>query len=90
MHFIKKTLFAGPRGERLEVFQTLLLWANVAHLDYHQRILVCRSSGEKHIGVKLPRRALDAITEVAQKRRCGRAVEAAGHGTVRGLVLEYW
>ena len=87
MYLIKKTLLAGPGAECLEVLETLLLWSYVAHLDHDQRILVRRSCGEKHICVKLPRRALDAITKVAQKRRCSRTMEAACHvmgSTVRG------
>jgi hypothetical protein len=87
VHLIEKALLAAPRAECLEVLETLFLWPDVAHLNHDQRILVRRSGGEKHIGVKLSRCALDAITEVAQKRRCRRAVEAACHGiasVVRG------
>ena len=81
MHLIEKTLLAGPGTECLQVLKSLFLWTDIAHLDYNERILVCRSGGEKHIGVKFPRGAFNTITEVAQKRRCSRTVEAASHGT---------
>src|SRR6266702_1698006 len=83
VHLIEKTPLAGPRAECLEVLETLFLWPDVAHLNHDQRILIRRSGCEKHIGIKLPRCTLDAITEVAQKRRCSRAMEAACHGVSR-------
>jgi hypothetical protein len=80
VHLVEQAALAGPRAERLEVLKALFLRADVAHLDYDERVLVCRAGGEKDVCVKLARCALDTITEVPQKRRCSRTVEAASHG----------
>ena len=79
VHLVEQAALAGPRAERLEILKALFLRSNVAHLDYDERVLVRRASGKKHICIKLARCPFDTITEMPQKRRCSRTVEAASH-----------
>ena len=66
-----------PQAEGLEVFEALLLWPNITHLDHDERVLVSRASGKKHVCIKLMWCALDTTTEVLQKRGHSRTVEVA-------------
>lgn len=83
VHLVEQAALACPRAEGLEVFQTLFLRPDVTNLDHDQRVLVRGAGGKKHVCVKLARCALDAITEVPQKRGRRRTVEAASHGVCR-------
>jgi len=49
VHLVEQTALASPRGERLEVFYTLLLWPDITHLDHHERVLVRRAGDKKYV-----------------------------------------
>lgn len=77
--FVQQTALAIPALDRVEVLHASLPRADVAHLDDDERVLVCGPSREEHVCVQLPRRALNAITEVLDQRGRGRPMEATAN-----------
>lgn len=77
VHLVQEAALAVPGREREEVFLSLLLRADVAHLHYDERVLPLGPGGEEYVCVQLARGALDTVAEVFDERGGGGAVEAA-------------
>lgn len=76
VHFIEQATFTVPGGNGLKKFLSLYFRPNIAHLDDDEGVLTFRSRREENIGIELPRRAFDTVTEMLDERRRSGSVEA--------------